>query len=676
MPGFRSVATIAPPSGRAAASRRVTTPVPAAISSTRAGGGAATRSRQVDRHRARRSGARGTRRRAAESSRRRPCRCREGSWRRYLGNGLHSAGRLSRGRRTGAGPAAPARPAPARISQAPPRRGTSPGARWHRSRPAAPVGLDRVLRLLQAEPALFAHQADRLDLVALAERSRHREGQAAIATIEGRGRAGSPARCRSIASFASFRPRPVAVRRRLIASTVCPCSRAASTSAGKGASEGRGGDGVTVGLPDGRSNARRFARAAASSSAWKCGGGIDRGSRQESRQDVAAPAAEHGVVDPGVLGADLRFVLREALLRGAEDRRGRCRPAASRRAVSGSAACRVAITRSCTRVAAASGDAGGEQLVHGPGGAPRLVVVAAHVVDGIVEPERELDLAGRLGEVAHRLEMGEAFGEMLQRVIAPLRLAVGVGEALTQRLVAAARADVAPGAPPRSLQHGLGPVMAPRAGRAPPVPDSPAASPPASGFTITRTVLTLRPMAMPSRRRTSTKPADSQNRSARSLPAITPRRSQAAPPAIAQRSRRPSRACASPLPRAGESTMNRPMCQTPAASRSLTTFIIATSAPSRSTRPRTHLRVNDQPAGRLPLDLLARLVNAGDLAVDGEEVIRVGVEEALQARHLVGADLDRRSRRRGSARRGGTRRRCDTTSPKPTFSVRSRAKRA
>ena len=49
----------------------------------------------------------------------------------------------------------------------------------------------------------------------------------------------------------------------------------------------------------------------------------------------------------------------------------------------------------------------------------------------------------------------------------------------------------------------------------------------------------------------------------------------------------------------------------------------------------------ERPTGRQDaVDLYLRLVNARDLAVDREEVVGIGVEEALQERDRVGADLD------------------------------------
>ena len=56
--------------------------------------------------------------------------------------------------------------------------------------------------------------------------------------------------------------------------------------------------------------------------------------------------------------------------------------------------------------------------------ASRLIVVSRDVVDGVVKPERELDLRGELGKRAELAEMLQAFGEMLQRVIFAMRLAV------------------------------------------------------------------------------------------------------------------------------------------------------------------------------------------------------------------------------------------------------------
>ena len=59
-----------------------------------------------------------------------------------------------------------------------------------------------------------------------------------------------------------------------------------------------------------------------------------------------------------------------------------------------------------------------------PVGAATLVVVAADVVDGVVEPERDLDLGRPRCEVATRAEALDALAQVLQRVVAALRLAV------------------------------------------------------------------------------------------------------------------------------------------------------------------------------------------------------------------------------------------------------------
>jgi hypothetical protein len=53
-----------------------------------------------------------------------------------------------------------------------------------------------------------------------------------------------------------------------------------------------------------------------------------------------------------------------------------------------------------------------------------LVVASARVVDRVVKPERELDVRGMLRQVGDLVEPGEALLEVLQRVIAAVRLAV------------------------------------------------------------------------------------------------------------------------------------------------------------------------------------------------------------------------------------------------------------
>lgn len=54
-----------------------------------------------------------------------------------------------------------------------------------------------------------------------------------------------------------------------------------------------------------------------------------------------------------------------------------------------------------------------------PRRAARLVVGAARVVDRVVEPDRELDIARMLGEGTQLVETREALLEVLERVIAP-----------------------------------------------------------------------------------------------------------------------------------------------------------------------------------------------------------------------------------------------------------------
>src|SRR5687767_10137218 len=84
---------------------------------------------------------------------------------------------------------------------------------------------------------------------------------------------------------------------------------------------------------------------------------------------------------------------------------------------------------------------GAAQRVGGPRGAPLLGVARARLVDRVVEPERELDLEGPLGELARAVVPVEALREVLERVVRAVRLAV----ASAQRVVdAGGRRDAEP----------------------------------------------------------------------------------------------------------------------------------------------------------------------------------------------------------------------------------------
>jgi hypothetical protein len=51
-----------------------------------------------------------------------------------------------------------------------------------------------------------------------------------------------------------------------------------------------------------------------------------------------------------------------------------------------------------------------------------FIVLGARVIDGIVKPQRELDLRKTPREMRSRLKYEEALSEMLQRVIEAVRL--------------------------------------------------------------------------------------------------------------------------------------------------------------------------------------------------------------------------------------------------------------
>jgi hypothetical protein len=67
-----------------------------------------------------------------------------------------------------------------------------------------------------------------------------------------------------------------------------------------------------------------------------------------------------------------------------------------------------------------------------PRRAARFVVVALRIVDRVVEPERDFDLGGMLREIADLVEAGKALFEVLERVIAPMRLAIAADQLFIQ----------------------------------------------------------------------------------------------------------------------------------------------------------------------------------------------------------------------------------------------------
>jgi hypothetical protein len=58
--------------------------------------------------------------------------------------------------------------------------------------------------------------------------------------------------------------------------------------------------------------------------------------------------------------------------------------------------------------------------------------VALHVVDGVMEPQGQLDIGRLLGERAQRVEQCQAFGEVLQRVVMALGLVPRAQQLLAQ----------------------------------------------------------------------------------------------------------------------------------------------------------------------------------------------------------------------------------------------------
>jgi hypothetical protein len=67
--------------------------------------------------------------------------------------------------------------------------------------------------------------------------------------------------------------------------------------------------------------------------------------------------------------------------------------------------------------------AGALQAECGPRGTAFFVVVEIHVINGVVEPERQFDGRG-VAMRAHSVERGEAFFQMLQRMVVAMRFPV------------------------------------------------------------------------------------------------------------------------------------------------------------------------------------------------------------------------------------------------------------
>ncbi|MCY1251725.1 hypothetical protein D9M72_655290 [compost metagenome] len=76
-----------------------------------------------------------------------------------------------------------------------------------------------------------------------------------------------------------------------------------------------------------------------------------------------------------------------------------------------------------------------------------------HVVDRVVEPQRQRDLAGAFGQRLFLVEPREAFAEVLHRVVLPLRLAVAALQLLLQRVVGRGHAERVPGLCPVRVQR-------------------------------------------------------------------------------------------------------------------------------------------------------------------------------------------------------------------------------
>ena len=79
-----------------------------------------------------------------------------------------------------------------------------------------------------------------------------------------------------------------------------------------------------------------------------------------------------------------------------------------------------------------------------------------HVVHRVVEPQREFDLAGMVGEVAGAIEQVQAFAQVLQRVVVALGLAPGRDQPVEEAGVAPSQAQRPPSAVPGRQAHAQG----------------------------------------------------------------------------------------------------------------------------------------------------------------------------------------------------------------------------
>jgi hypothetical protein len=71
----------------------------------------------------------------------------------------------------------------------------------------------------------------------------------------------------------------------------------------------------------------------------------------------------------------------------------------------------------------------GEDVL-GPRCTPGFIIRSVGVVDGIVKPQRELNLTRMRAQTAHSTEVCEALLEMMKRVVGPVRLAVVIEQSL------------------------------------------------------------------------------------------------------------------------------------------------------------------------------------------------------------------------------------------------------
>ena len=158
---------------------------------------------------------------------------------------------------------------------------------------------------------------------------------------------------------------------------------------------------------------------------------VDRFTFEETQQHGAALGGIDIRRDPCVLGPDLPFVLREARRGSAQDgqvdvgQQGRVRRA-GKGAVAGGH------DQVVDTVAGLPVESRGAQGRERPLGRACFVVVRANVVDGVVEPQRQLDLVQALRLILEGIGKRQAFAKVLLRVIVALRLAVGVQQRLAQ----------------------------------------------------------------------------------------------------------------------------------------------------------------------------------------------------------------------------------------------------